>query len=215
MTRIPIRAGAIIFVLVLALAFPVLAQGQGDEAVAPEDFDQLRKRVDSLEGKVEELASASDRLDEVASSNESSIYSLKEEQAKIADSLASLRNIVSEGQEKWGSIPELRKDLETLQGRVEKLVSELGKINQETSDEARKTSELADELRSVRNDLAGVRTDIVEIKDNLKNIRENTFDNEKRLADLQESYQASARRNLLVAASGIVIGLVAITLYWT
>ncbi|MFB6214710.1 MAG: hypothetical protein ABEI54_02470 [Candidatus Bipolaricaulia bacterium] len=142
MTGLPTKAGTIIFALVLTLAFPVLAQQQGDEVVTQEEFDQLRTRVNNLEGKVEELT-------------------------------------------------------------------------QEISSEGGKESKLTEELRSVRNELAEVRTSIDEIKNNLKNIRENTFDNEKSLSALQEDYEASARRNLLVAASGIVIGLVAITLYWT
>lgn len=145
MTRLPIRTGAIIFALVIALAFPISAQEQDEEPVSVEEIDQLRKRIVSLEESVKELE----------------------------------------------------------------------KLRSEASDGGRSAGDLAEELRPIRNDLTGLRTDLVEIEDNLKNIRENTFENEKRLATIEENYKASARRNLLVAASGIVVGLIAVTLYWT
>ena len=216
MTRLPIKTGAVILALLFALGLAVFAQEEGDEpaSVTVEEFNQLEETVDGLENRIEELASDTEGLNKNVNANQSAISELKGEQAKISDSLASLRDTVSEGKSQWESIPEIDKEINNLQGRMGKLVSELDKLDRQAADEGQKVGDLTEEIGSVSDELTEVRKDLVEIKDNLKNIRENTFDNERRLAALEEDYKASARRNLLVAASGIVIGLVAITLYW-
>jgi len=216
LTRLPVKTGAVILVLLFALGLGVLAQEEGEDpaTITQDEFNQLKEKVDSLEKNVEELASLSEGLDQTVKSNQSAIAGLEEEQALISDSVTSIQNTLSENEDQWARIPELDSELKNLQGRFGKLVGELNKLDREADDEGQKVGELTEEVGSVSDELTEVRKDLAEIKENLKNIRENTFDNERRLENLEEDYKASARRNLLVAAGGIVIGLVAITLYW-
>lgn len=217
MTNVSVKAGLVLFVLILFLTLPAFAQDQTEEevsSVSEKEIDKLRQEVNKLGEQLEALSSEKEKLEEGVATNQTSIAELKKTQKDILSSVEKLQESLKSQEDRLAKLAKLEGELATLQGDMRGLVNELDRLDQGAAGEGEKIRELENGYESLLEETKGIREEVAGIGDNLKNIRENSFDNEKKLADIEEEYQASARRNLLFAATGIVVGLLGIALYW-
>ncbi|MBS3740178.1 hypothetical protein KGY47_02255 [Candidatus Bipolaricaulota bacterium] len=217
MTSISTRAGLFLFVLMLLLTLPAFAQDQAEEeapSVTEEEIAKLREEVKGLGDQLEALSSDKGELEEQVATNQASIAELKQTQKDILSSVDNLRESLKSQEDQLEKLSKLERVLAALQGDMKSLTNKLDRLDQGAAGEQEKIRELENNYKSLLEETQEVRKELSGIGDNLKNIRENSFDNEKKLADIEEEYQASARRNLLFAATGIVVGLLGIALYW-
>lgn len=209
--------GLILSILVLVLFVPAIGQEgaeDANQAVNPSDFEALKTRVSQLEEKLNNLTAENEGLRGIISSTQESVDSVEKNQSEIQETLSGLEDTVKNQGNQLEKISDLSERINNLENKVKKLVAELGSLNQKNSSNKEQLSQLEGKYNSAFGDISDLKGDLNDFESSLTKLRERTFDNEKKLANLQETYRASARRNLLVAASGIVVGLVGLTLFW-
>ncbi len=217
MTGISLRTGFILSILLLILFVPAIGQegdGETGQSVTSQEFESLKERIDQLEGKIEGLVAESNDLNEAVSSNQKSLNSVKTGQSEMSKDLKGLENTVKNHGKELDKVAELNERVSNLENKLKKLVGELGRLNGVDNSQGETLSSLEKNYNSIERKLSSLEEDLSGFESSLTKLRENTFENEKRLASFEETYRASARRNLLVAASGIVVGLVGLTLFW-
>lgn len=221
MTRTSFRTGILLCILTLSLLF-VPAFGQessedGTQAVTEGELEKIQEEVEGLREKLNELSARNEDLDEGLETNLAAVDELKEDQESLENSFASMEETVKDRETELDRVSSLEASVESLENKMEKLVDELGGLDQSTSNNEERLEDLADledSHKSLREEVSDLSDEINEVKSSLTKVRENTLDNERKLASLEETYRASTRRNLLVAASGIAIGLAGLTLFW-
>ncbi len=217
MTGITFRTGLVFSILLLVLFVPAFGQEGAEGTEQPltaEEFEALQERVSQLEETINELAAQKDELRKDVSSNQQALDSVEAGQTEMTENLKGLEETVESQGSELDKVAELDERVSNLENKVKKLVGELGRLTGVDNSQEEKLSELEVNYSSVRGKVSSLEGELGDLESSLAKLRENTFENEKRLANFEETYRASARRNLLVAASGIVVGLVGLTLFW-
>jgi len=217
LTGISFRTGLVFTVLLLVLFVPAFGQEGADgtdQTFNAEEFEALKERVSQLEKEISDLAAKDNELRKDVTSNKQSLDSLEAGQSEMNESLKGLEETVKSQGSELDKVAELNERVSNLENKVKKLVGELGRLTGVDNSQEEKLSELEVNYNSLRGKINSLEGELGDLESSLAKLRENTFENEKRLANFEETYKASARRNLLVAASGIVVGLVGLTLFW-
>jgi len=94
LTNVSVKAGLVLFVLILFLTLPAFAQDQAEEevsSVSEKEIDKLRQEVDKLGEQLEALSSEKEKLEEGVATNQTSIAELKKTQKDILRSVEKLQ----------------------------------------------------------------------------------------------------------------------------
>ncbi len=217
MTRTSLSTGVLAFILIVSLFIPAIGQNGNEEGVqsaTEEEFTKIQEEVEALRKTINELSSTNQGQNQELEANRTAIDQLKKDQKSLQGSLSDLEETVMNRETKLDRISSLNQRTGNLENRMKKLVDELGELDQRISSDGQEVAELKSSFRSLQEEVSNLSDELSDVESSLTEVRKNSFDNEKKLADLEETYRASARRNLLVAASGIVVGLAGLTLFW-
>ncbi len=211
------RVGAFLLMAVLLFASTVAIAQETATTEEPEVTEEmiadLESQISDLKAQLEELRASEEELQGKVESNGSSIAALEKKESEVSAEVDKLKGTVEDQ-----DVPGLRKELTNLTKGVESMNGKLNRLKAEADERDKVIGDLSSDLKSTGselNQLEKINSTLEELESNLQNVRESAFNNERRLASLEKTYEDSARRNLLVAASGIVVGLLAITLHWT